>query len=95
LADKARLKAVGFDYVGLPRGHWACLRDGAGRNVTLCEWPASLLSMLKAGVLVGEAKEDAEALECELAKDPNRRDPTSTGRKAWTDWRRGQDAIHL
>lgn len=87
-----KLKPAGFDYSTEARGYWAKLRDGAGREVTLCEHPDSLLSMLRAGVLVGLAKEDAE----KLAQDPRyRRDPKSAGRMAWTNWQRGQDAIHL
>ena len=58
----AKAQSRGFDYVGGVRGYWAKLRDGAGREVTLTEYPRSLLSMLRAGVLVGQAKEDAEAL---------------------------------
>jgi len=58
----AKSKTGGFEYVGESRGYWAKLRDGAGREVTLTEYPRSLLSMLRAGVLVGQAKEDAEAL---------------------------------
>lgn len=89
MADKPKLKTAGFDYADGHRGYWARLRDGAGRTVTLTEFPASLLSMLKAKILIGEAKEDAERIAAE------RRDPESPGRKAWTDWRKGQDAIHL
>ena len=53
---------VGFDYAGDRRGYWAVLRDGAGRTVTLCAFPSSLLSMYAADVLVGQAKADAAAL---------------------------------
>lgn len=52
----------GFDYATADRGAGALMRDHAGREVILCEWPASLLSMLRAGVLTGTAKQDAEAL---------------------------------
>lgn len=53
------LRTVGFDYAEAHRGYWARLRDGGGREVILTEYPASLLSMYRAGVLEGEAKADA------------------------------------
>lgn len=54
------LSPAGFDYADASqRGYWAMLRDGAGRTVLLTEYPATLLSMLRAGVLDGEAKRDA------------------------------------
>ena len=61
-ADRRALRPVGFDYVGAERGYWARMRDGGGREVILTEYPASLLAMARAGVLVGEAKADAERL---------------------------------
>lgn len=62
---KKPLSPPAFDWAGPERGHWAMLRDG-DRTVTLTSWPQTLLSMLKAGVLAGEAKRDAEALVIEL-----------------------------
>lgn len=59
----AKLAVAGFDYANTSRGYWARLRDGGGRDVILTVYPASLLSMLRAGVLVGVAKADAEAIE--------------------------------
>lgn len=58
----AKLAVVGFDYAGPARGYWARLRDGGGRDVIVTDYPGSLLSMLRAGVLVGQAKLDAEDL---------------------------------
>ncbi len=59
----ARLAPVGFDYADDRRGYWARLRDGSGREILITEYPVTLLAMLKAGVLVGEAKMDAEKLK--------------------------------
>ena len=53
------LRPAGFDYASGRRGYWALLRDGAGAVVILTEHPATLLSMFRAGVLVGAAKDDA------------------------------------
>ena len=51
-----------FDYEDPAKtGRWATLVDGDFR-VILTEWPATLLSMFRAGVLRGKAKEDAELL---------------------------------
>lgn len=58
----AKLTVAGFDYAAEARGYWARLRDGGGRDVILTMYPGTLLSMLKAGVLAGEARADAEAL---------------------------------
>ena len=69
----------GFDFADEHRGLFARLRGGR-HEVILCEWPGSLLSMLRADVLAGRAKEDALALVWE-----DRRDPQSSARK------RGQD----
>jgi hypothetical protein len=41
------------------RGVMAPLRNGSGFVVLLSEHPASLLEMLRAGTLAGQAKEDA------------------------------------
>ena len=38
------------------------MRDGGGREVILTEGQTTLLSMYRAGVLVGVAKADAEGL---------------------------------
>lgn len=51
-----------FDYVGERRGYWAQLAAPNGHRVTLTEHPGTLLSMLRAGVLTGEARRDAEEL---------------------------------
>lgn len=64
-----RLAPAGFDYADETRGYWARLRDGGGRELILTEYPGTLLAMLRAGVLVGEAKADAEKLK-ELGADP-------------------------
>jgi len=60
VSDKGRQTA--FDWANGHRGHWAVLKDGAGRTVTLTDYPQSLLSMLRAGVLTGQAKQDAEGI---------------------------------
>ena len=39
------------------------MRDGGGRDVILTEGTTTLLAMLRAGVLAGEAKADAEKLK--------------------------------
>jgi hypothetical protein len=59
----SRLSVAGFDYADGKRGYWARLRDGGGRDVILTAHPETLLAMLKAGVLAGEAKADAEKLK--------------------------------
>jgi hypothetical protein len=59
----AKLAVAGFDYANASRGYWARLRDGGGRDVLLTQYPETLLAMLRAGVLVGEAKADAEKLK--------------------------------
>ena len=74
---------LGFDFADEHRGLFARLRGGR-HEVILCEWPGSLLSMLRADALAGRAKEDALALVLE-----DRRDPKSGARK------RGQDALYL
>jgi len=56
-----KLSVAGFDYANASRGYWARLRDGGGREVILTEGTRTLVSMLRAGVLAGEAKTDAEA----------------------------------
>ncbi len=48
-----------FDYHGARRGVWAVLRGG-GHTVIATEHPGTLLAMLKAGVLTGQALKDAE-----------------------------------
>ena len=58
----SNLAPVAFDWADDCRGAWAALRDGAGRTVILTEYPRSLLSMLAAHALVGQAKADAEAM---------------------------------
>jgi hypothetical protein len=58
-----RLAVAGFDYADDRRGYWARLRDGGGRDVVLTQYPSTLLAMLQAGVLVGQAKADAEKLK--------------------------------
>lgn len=64
---KMRTPHGGFDYVGERRGYWARLSNGVGAEVTLTEYPRSLLGLLEAGVLVGAAKDDAEALKKQLS----------------------------
>ena len=65
---KAKIQGgPGFDFVDEHRGQWARLRNGRW-EVVLVEWPASFLSMLRAGVLVGRAQDDA----LELARDLER-----------------------
>lgn len=57
-----------FDFVeGEAPGPLARLKDaGSGQVVVLAEWPASLLDMYRAGVLVGQAGQVAEG----LAREP-------------------------
>jgi hypothetical protein len=55
--------SAGFDFVNAHHGYWAMLKDGAGRTVVLTAWPATLLSMYRAGMLAGTAKSEAEALD--------------------------------
>lgn len=50
-----------YDYATERRGYWAVLRNGLGASVILTEYPGTLLSMLMAGVLTGEAERDARA----------------------------------
>ena len=54
----SRTPPAAFDWDTPKRGAWATLSSGSSQ-VMLTEYPASLLSMLRAGVLVGEAKRDA------------------------------------
>jgi len=56
------LRVAGFDYADESRGRWARLRDGSGREVIVTDHPSVLLAMLRAGVLAGQAKADAEEL---------------------------------
>jgi len=59
-AVSRRLRLAGFDYADQSqRGYWATLRDGAGNTVIVTDYPRTLLSMLRAGVLEGEAQRDA------------------------------------
>jgi hypothetical protein len=58
-----------FDFVDpARRGAWTRLVDETGGSeVTITDWPASLVQMMLAGVLVGTAKRTAEALRDGLA----------------------------
>ena len=61
----SRAPLIAFDWDSPRRGAWATLSSGPFQ-VMLTEYPASLLSMLRAGVLTGEAKRDAlEELDSE------------------------------
>lgn len=60
--ERRYLSVAGFDYSTEARGAWARLQNGNGQEVVLTDFPTTLLSMLKAGVLTGRAKADAEAL---------------------------------
>ena len=61
----SRTPPAAFDWDTPKRGAWATLSSGPFQ-VMLTESPASLLSMLRAGVLTGEAKRDAlEELDSE------------------------------
>lgn len=62
MAKRRKLTVAGYDYATAKRGGFARLRDGAGHEVRLTDFPRTLISMLKAGVLAGEAKADAEKL---------------------------------
>jgi hypothetical protein len=54
--------APGFDFVGPKRGRFCRLTHPNGHEVICTEWPGTLLSMLKAGVLVGKALAEAQRL---------------------------------
>jgi hypothetical protein len=59
-----------FDFVDPARtGAWARLADEAGHELTITDWPTSLIQMLLGGFLSGTAKSTAEALRDGLAPD--------------------------
>ena len=55
-------KRRGFDWMDERRGFYGRLINGARRTVVLTEWPGTLMAMLRAKVLDGVAKADAEAI---------------------------------
>ena len=58
-AVSRRLRLAGFDYADQSqRGYWATLRDGAGNTVIVTDYPSTLLSMLRAGVLERDAVDE-------------------------------------
>jgi hypothetical protein len=66
-SEPRRLALAGFDYATATRGYWARLRNGSGHEVIITNHPTSLLDMLKAGVLTGAAKADAEEISARKA----------------------------
>ncbi len=67
MTERRRKGGALFDYDSEHRGTMATL-SYQHYTVTLVEYPQSLLDMLEAGVLTGQALKDAEALELELAR---------------------------
>jgi hypothetical protein len=53
----------GFDFAGSHRGPFARLVHPNGHETICTEWPGTLLALLKHGLLVGAALEEARRLK--------------------------------